>query len=660
MIYKKTIYLAAALFMAAVCSVFDAVAVEHVEKQNSEKGSFTFAYLSDIHIAEGAKSVEDVQACIADINANSLISFAIFAGDITEFGTDEEIALAKSIFDGLNKPYYVVAGNHDAKWSESGCNTFVKEFGYEEFEFDCGGIKFIGTNSGPNMRMAPALLPRESMVWLDSLSKSIDKEQPVIFINHYPMDSSMLNYGDVLDILKRMNTQLIMNGHWHVNKSMVYEGIPGVIGRSTMCTGKDGPGYNIVKVDGSVITFSERIAPGTKAVKAEAVDGEKGVKNNSGRVAVEGRTKSPWHTLRMSRGLAFDAGVEYPRTDFKDNERYPNVKTVWKIQDKSDIGSGAVMVKDKVVYANTSGIVYALSASDGSVLWSYKTNGKIFSTPAISMGYVVIGSSDGYIYALDVERGNLKWKYKCDKSVLGSPAILGGTVYIGASDNCFRALNLRTGALVWQYDGIKGFVESRPYADKEQVVIGDWANTLYSFAPKSGKLQWTWTNGKGRMFSPAAVFPVKANGKIFIVTPERVSYAIDAKSGKQLWRARGGRESVGLSPNKDKYYIKTMLDSVFAYSTVKGEPELIWTSNAGFGYEIAPTPITSIAGEGKDKAGLLFVPTDKGNIIALNCKDGSVAWKHRFSIALINYIQPLGGGRILVSAMDGYVGILEY
>jgi outer membrane protein assembly factor BamB len=169
------------------------------------------------------------------------------------------------------------------------------------------------------------------------------------------------------------------------------------------------------------------------------------------------------------------------------------------------------------------------------------------------------------------------------------------------------------------------------------------------------------------MLSPAAVFPVKADGKIFIATPERVSYAIDAKSGKQLWRARGGRESVGLSPDKKHYYIKTMMDTVFAYSTadpvasgVATTPQIHWSSDAGFGYEIAPTPITSVAGEGKDGEGLLFVPTDKGNIIALNCKDGSIAWKHRFSSALINYIQPLGGNRILVSAMDGYVGVLEY
>ena len=162
------------------------------------------------------------------------------------------------------------------------------------------------------------------------------------------------------------------------------------------------------------------------------------------------------------------------------------------------------------------------------------------------------------------------------------------------------------------------------------------------------------------MLSPAAVFPVKANGRIFIATPERVSYAIDAKSGKEIWRVDGGRESVGLSSDKSTYYVKTMKDSVFAFSTSGSQPRRIWAANAEFGYEIAPTPITVAAGEGTDGSDLVFVPTDKGNIVALDGKDGSIVWKHKLSYALINYIQPLEGRKILVSTMDGIVALLKY
>lgn len=601
---------------------------------------FKFAYLSDTHIAEGAKSVEELTVCVDDINKDNSLSFVLVTGDITEFGADREIELAKSILDKLDKPYYIIAGNHDAKWSESGCNTFIKVFGYERFEFDIQGIKFIGTNSGPNMRMAPALLPRESMVWLDSIANTIDKREPVVFINHYPMDSSMLNYTNVLDELKKVNTQLIMGGHWHTNRAMVYEGIPGVIGRSSMAAGRPGPGYNIVEFNGSTVTFSERI------------------------VSEKPHTKTPWHTLRMSRGLAYDGNIRYLRPDYSVNNLYKNVEQVWRYEDVSDIGAGAVMVGKgvgaKVIYSNAKGVVRALSAETGERIWEFTTGGKVYSTPAVSGTTVVVGSSDNHVYALDLESGKEKWRYKCEKSVLGSPAIFGGKVYIGASDNKFRALSLKSGKLLWSYDDIKGFIEARPYVDREQVVIGDWAGRLYSFNPADGRLQWIWTNNKGRMFSPAAVFPVKANGKIFIATPERVSYAIDAKSGGQIWRVAGGRESVGLSSDKSTYYVKTMLDTVLAFSTAGTEPHRIWASNAEFGYEIAPTPITVAPGEGAEGSDLLFVPTDKGNIVALNGNDGSIAWKHKVSGALVNYILPLEGRKILLTTMDGIVTILKY
>ncbi|HNY24628.1 MAG TPA: PQQ-binding-like beta-propeller repeat protein, partial [Bacteroidales bacterium] len=173
--------------------------------------------------------------------------------------------------------------------------------------------------------------------------------------------------------------------------------------------------------------------------------------------------------------------------------------------------------------------------------------------------------------------------------------------------------------------------------------------------PDNGSLLWSWTNNKGRGLSPAAVWPVKANGKIFIVTPERMTHALDATTGSELWRAKGGREGIGLSPDASAVYVKTMQDTVFAYKTLTftdGKPDRLWASHTGFGYEIAPSPITSAYG-------FVFVPTDKGNIFVLNEKDGSVYGIIPFSGALINYIQPAGNRRILVSSMDGKVALLE-
>ena len=583
-----------------------------------------FAFVADIHISGAKEAMADLESSIADMNSIDDLDFVIFGGDITEFGSDEEIMAAKSAMDKLKHKYYIVSGNHDSKWSESGCNTFAEVFGYEVFEFESNGVHFIGCNSGPNMRMAPALVPRESMVWLDSLTSSISANTPVVFINHYPLDDAMLNYVAVKDMLKRVNIQVAICGHGHNDRVLEYSDIRGVMGRSNLRTGKEGPGYNIVTIAEGKITFAER---------------------------VNGETKEPWHKIDV---IKYE-GVQQIAANNPDDSGAVSapVRVVWEYQDNSDIGSAPATSDGLVYISNTSGVIKALDGVNGKDVWSYTTGGKVFSSPEVSDGLLVVGSSDNFIYCLDAKTGSLVWKEAAAKSVLGSPAIYNGIVYIGASDNVFRAINLKSGKVVWSYSGIKGFVEAKPWVDRDGVYIGDWANMLYAFDPKNGKLQWTWTNSKGRMYSPAAVWPVKTNGRIFIVTPERVSYAINARNGKELWKAAGGREAIGLSEKGDKYYIKTMQDTVIALSTKGRRADIIWKSHIGYGYEIAPSPITVADG-------LLFVPTDKGYIYALNEKDGSTAWRYRFSIALINYVRPIGDRKILVTSMDGKVAMLSY
>lgn len=64
-----------------------------------------FAYLTDVHISVGTTNVDDLENSVKDINALGDIDFVILGGDITEFGSDAEILLAKSVLDKLTCPY---------------------------------------------------------------------------------------------------------------------------------------------------------------------------------------------------------------------------------------------------------------------------------------------------------------------------------------------------------------------------------------------------------------------------------------------------------------------------------------------------------------------------------------------------------------------------
>ena len=607
-----------------------------------------FAYLSDIHISEGATGrIANLKRCIADINSQPDIQFTLFGGDITDFGADREFTMTKEMFDELEHPYWLVAGNHDAKWSESGCNTFAQVFGYEHFEFEAGGIRFLGCNCGPNMRMAPALIPHESLMWLDSLTRALPREQPVILVNHYPQDTSVLNYFQLMNTVKQCNIQLLIGGHWHQNRVLNYEGVPAILGRSPD-RGKS-VGYNIIEIKDGTFTVHERILIDTE-----------------GQV-VQPKDLKPWYTQQLTatpqyepdkaagRDNPYGLPSNYPFLKFDVNQAYPQVCEIWRTQDEGDIGCGAVKAGRYVLYANETGVVKALDAATGRECWRFATEGKVFSTPAVWKNNVVIGSTDGNIYCLSLRNGRLRWRHRCDQSVLATPAIHKSIAYVGSSDHVFRALKVRNGKLVWAHEGIAGFVECRPYVDDQQVVFGDWANTLYSLDPKTGDLQWTWKTKGSRMLSPAAVYPVKAHDRIFIVTPERKTYALDARTGEQLWVSSGGRESIALSPDSETIYVKTMSDSVQAYATAPTETVKRWEVRPGFGYEIAPTPCACSA-DGK----LLFVPTDKGNLFCLNTVDGSLVWKHKISVALLNSIVPLPDNQLLIATMDGVVTLLQY
>lgn len=78
----------------------------------------------------------------------SRVWLVVLTGDITELGTNEELKLAKKILDSLNIPWYIIPGNHDTGWSESGGVMFTTVFGYDKFSFEYNGIRFLGCASG--------------------------------------------------------------------------------------------------------------------------------------------------------------------------------------------------------------------------------------------------------------------------------------------------------------------------------------------------------------------------------------------------------------------------------------------------------------------------------------------------------------------------------
>lgn len=595
------------------------------------QSTITFVHLSDTHIGS-ATGADDLRRTVKDINVNSSIQFVVITGDITEFGSDEEIKLAKQILDSLNKPWHIIPGNHDSNWSESGANTFKKIFENETFAFNAGGYLFLGTHSGPNMRMSPGQIPRENIVWLDSVLKITDDNIPIVFLNHYPQDSSLNNWYEAIDRLKQKNIQLILCGHGHSNRQFNFEGIPAVMGRSNLRAKAAVGGYNIVIIENNTVTYRER-TPGVE-------------------------TKPVWATVQLKNQNFKGQAISYYRPSFDVNNTYPAVKEKWTYQDNSDIGSGTAFKGKLVFVTNTNGELVALKKKNGIPVWKFKTNGKIYAMPAVDDNIIVAASSDNFIYGLSAKKGKLIWKVSTAKAVLGNPVIQQGVVYVGSSDDHFRAIDLKDGSVRWDFDSVKGFVVTRPLIYNDKIYFGCWNNDFYCLDIATGKQVWKWNNGSSnRMFSPAACFPVATGNRIFIVAPDRYMTCLDANNGSAIWRKQMPdlrvRESMGLSGDSNLVYVKTMDGNVHGISTSANDMSPVWKSDVSLGYEISPTAIV-------ENNEIVFVPTQSGVTVALNRKDGKVLWKHKTSNGLITNLLPVEKNQLLVTTMDGKVSLLQF
>jgi len=589
---------------------------------------FRFAFLSDTHIGSpDGKAEEDLRRTVRDINSKNDIDFVVITGDITELGTNDELTSAKRLFDSLKVKYYIVPGNHDVGWSESGGMSFISTFGSDRFVFDHNGIRFIGCSSGPYVRMSDGHIPRDAMTWMKNILDTTSANMPVIFLNHYPMDKQMDNWYEVIDMFKKRNTILFLCGHGHSNRLLNFEDIPGVMGRSNLRAKQDEGGYNLVDVGTDSILFTTR-----KPVSGEL---------------------KKWTGVKVENHQ-YDLTKKFTRPDYSINNEYPLVKAKWTYSSEANVISTPAVINDLIVFGNQKGNVTALALQNGKQKWTFKTAGSIYSSPATHQNKIVFGSADGFVYCIS-DKGKQIWKFKTGAAVLGCPLIENNIVYIGGSDHNFRAIALETGKEIWRFDSLTGPVVSTPVINKNEIIFGAWDTHLYSLNKLTGKLNWKWNNGSSvKNYSPAACIPVIKDDIVYVVAPDRYLSAIDLLTGQTLWRTNEStvRESIGISRDGNFIYGKTMNDTLAVFATGREPKKAAWKLNAGYGYEHTPSMLI-------EKEGHVFFGTKNGVVYAIDGMQKKIAWMHKIDNSMVNTVNVIDKKNIIAATMDGKVTLLQ-
>ena len=215
----------------------------------------------------------------------------------------------------------------------------------------------------------------------------------------------------------------------------------------------------------------------------------------------------------------------------------------------------------------------------------------------------------------------------------------------------FQAWDVERQTLLWHYDSIYNYCQAAPAVDGGDVIFGAWDTELRSLDRRTGALNWSWHNGRPTVqFSPGNVVPVVTPDHVVIVAPDRMTTAIDRKSGKQLWREKNDnkvRESLGRSADGKVAYAKTMDGELIAMST-GDQYQLLWKVDLGFGYEHAPCIVL-------EHDGLVYCGSRRGMLAVVNAATHQLEFTYRLGTSEVNGFEVDERGDIYCSLIEGTI-----
>jgi len=239
-----------------------------------------------------------------------------------------------------------------------------------------------------------------------------------------------------------------------------------------------------------------------------------------------------------------------------------------------------------------------------------------------------------------------RWQTKLGGAIYAPAAVRDGVAYVGTGGGTLNAVNVRDGSFVWLFAAGNG-IFGQPLATDQHLFFVCDNGYLFKLDRKSGKEIWRYDLGGERAsrilehqvldklgigefdFDESAPQPVLADGVVYVGSGDGSFHAVDAASGRRIWRFAAGVTVAPVpwnSHGEAKVRTTAALDGsrvVFGsfdhnvYSLERSTGKEVWRKDTHA--EVTGAPVLV--------GGRLIVGNRGGLLVALEPATGAVVWR---------------------------------
>lgn len=323
-------------------------------------------------------------------------------------------------------------------------------------------------------------------------------------------------------------------------------------------------------------------------------------------------------------------------------------KLLWKYKTDYIITSSPAVEKDTVYFGGWDQRFYALDRLTGEEEWTLDVSGPVVSSPVIKDGVVYFGCTFGTFYAVDAKSGEILRKYETGAERLSTPIASGDALLFQSSagdifvidDAGVNRLDLRRAEWLPDTLSISGGV----------LYVGGFDNNLYAFSPSTGEFLWKLTLEK-YVSTPAVV----KDGIIYFGSHSSI-FAVDVETLTTKWKFTDFfSNSTGPStvPVISGDAVIFGGDDNYCYALDIETGRLKWKYYAGMTFRSMPINTAPAVYEG-----VVYFGSYYHHLYAVKLKSGRLKWKFETESA-VNSSPLVADGVIYFGSGDGYLYALR-